>query len=227
MQLKTNLHFHTADDPRDRIPYTAYEGIDAAARLGFEVLAMTCHNKVAHTQEYAQYAKEKNILLISGIELDIGETPGETRHLVVLNCDTDAERIQTFDDLRAYKDRHPQIFVLAPHPYYPYHTRSISLHKYTDRYAHLLDAIEHSWFYSRTLNFNRRAEQAAFRHNLPLIATSDTHTLEWLDSDYCVIETSEKSPEAVFAALRQRAFVNITRPKKLLREMLLPLFFRT
>ena len=223
MLFKANLHFHTNDDPRDYVAYSTKEGIDRAAALGFNVLALTCHNKVAWTPEYAAYADKRGITLISGIECSIGEKAGERRHLVLLNCNRDAERIRTFQDLEVYKAKHPELFVLAPHPYYPHIGRTIGLMEYTDRYAHLFDAIEHSWFYTSFLNKNTLASEAARRHTLPLIATSATHLMDFLDTDYCSIEAEARTPEALFKSLRAGLFRNVTRPKKFIREFIIPI----
>lgn len=223
MLLKTNLHFHTGDDPRDYVAYSTKEGIDRAATLGFKVLALTCHTKVVWTPAYADYAAECGITLLSGIECELGETEGERRHVVLLNCGHDAERIQTFRDLERYKKEHADVFVLAPHPYYPHPVRTISLMEYTDRYAHLFDAIEHSWFYSKRLNKNIPAIEAARRHNLPLVATSDTHFMDFLDTDYCIVEAETRTPKDIFDSLRAGLFRNVTRPKRFVRELIIPL----
>ena len=227
MFLKTNLHFHTNDDPKDYIAYSTKEGIDRASTLGFNVLALTCHNKVAWTPEYAAYADERGITLLSGIECDIGEVAEEKRHLVLLNCDSDAEHVRTFHDLAQYKKEHPDVFVLAPHPYYPHIGRTISLMEYADRYAHLFDAIEHSWFYTKHLNKNKLAIEAAKRHSLPLVATSDTHFMDFLDTDYCVIEAKSRTLGDTFKALRAGSFKNVTRPKRFIREFVIPVMVHT
>ena len=67
MRIKTNLHFHTSDDPEDSIDYDFYEGVDRAAALGFGALAITCHNKFVDDPEYEKYAEKRGILLIHGI----------------------------------------------------------------------------------------------------------------------------------------------------------------
>jgi len=223
MQLKANLHFHTADDPKDAVLYSTKEGIDRAAELGFNVLALTCHTKVAWTPEYAAYAEARGITLLSGIECNIGEIAGEKRHVVLLNCGRGAEHVRTFYDLERYKKEHPGVFVLAPHPFYPHLSDTISLMEYTDKYAHLFDGIEHSWFYTTFLNKNLPAIEAAKRHNLPLIATSDTHFTNFLDTDYCIIDAADQTPEAILDSLRAGSFKNVTRPKRFIREFLIPI----
>ena len=220
MILKSNLHFHTNEDPTHSIDYSIFEGIEHASNLGFEVLALTCHNEVVSTDEHREYALSKNVLLISGVEINIGERPEDSRHLLILNCDSEAEEITTFKDLEIYKKSHPEIFIIAPHPFFPSFFKKESLLEYTEKYLHLFDALEHSWFYSNLINRNIPAINLSKNKNLPLIATSDTHFMDFLNTDYCLIETDTKTPEAIFKSLRNNSFKNITRPKKLLKEMI-------
>ncbi len=224
MHLKTNLHSHTGDDPRDFVPYTTREGIDHAALHGFDALALTCHQKAAWAPEYAAYAAKRGILLIPGVELDMHETDGSTgrrgRHLIILNCDKDAERVRTFSDLYDYRTAHPQSFVLTPHPF---SYGNFSLKKFLEKHIHLIDAIEHTWFHSPRFNRNKKAAYAAVRHQLPMIVTSeDAHTFDNLHTDYALVDAEEKTIPSLFGAIRQHKITNVTHPKKLVREMALP-----
>lgn len=221
MKIKTNLHFHTAEDIHDPgISYTAEEGIREAARLGFGALALTLHERVGWTPSLADYARKHGLLLIPGIEKNIGITRNGKRHTLILNADHDAERVETYSDLARYRRARPDIFVIAAHPYFPGPT----CHRHnTERFIHLFDGIEHSWFYARSWNKNIPAEHTANMHNKPFIATSDTHFYTFLDTDYAVIEAREHSIPALFEALRNGAFKNYTRPKNLLSEMAYPL----
>ena len=212
MKLKCNIHFHTADDPQDRfITYTFAEGIMKAAELGFEVIALTCHNKFINLPTYHNLALKHNILLIAGVEKTI-----EGRHVVILNPDETIKNVSNFDDLITYKNSRPEIFILAPHPFF---YGNYSLKEKLESHINLFDAIEYSWFYSKWLNRNKDAEKAAQKHNLPLIATSDTHDLWCLDKSYAVIDIKEKTMTAVFDALRKGEFQNITSPCKFWRDM--------
>lgn len=211
MNLKTNIHFHTQDDPRDRIQHTFYEGIKKAKTLGFEVIALTCHQKFINLPEYRDYASSQNVLLIPGIEKNI-----EKRHVVILNPDQEVEKVETFNDLEKYKQNHPDIFILAPHPYF---YGNFSLKGKLDQYIHLFDAIEHSWFYSHWFNRNKRGGATAKKYHLPFIATSDTHELNLLDISYAVIDTEEKTIKGVFKAIKNNNFTNVTSPRKFWKEM--------
>lgn len=219
MRLKANLHFHTEDDPEDsQINYTFYEGVDKAAELGFEVIALTCHDKYIDSAAYKQYAASKNILLIPGIEKNI-----EKRHVIILNADPAVESVNTFEKLENYKKDRPDIFLIAPHPYF---YTSYCLKEKLEQNIHLFDAIEYSWFYSKNVNPNIRGELIAKKYNLPLIAASDTHNLGFLNTSYALIKAEEKTETAIFNAIRSHKFQNITSPRKFWREMVWQVILR-
>lgn len=209
MQLKTNLHLHTIEDPMDGdiISYSAHQAIDYAASKGFEVLAFTLHNAFYYNEELSAYAAQKNILLIPGIEKSI-----EGRHVLILNADKQAEQIQTLAALRAYRAVRSDILVIAPHPYY---YGNISLKEKLLEQSELFDALEQSWFYKGIFNRNQKAAQAATRLHKPFIATSDLHVLSRLENSYALIETTEKTVSAVLQSIRAGAFKNYSRPASL------------
>lgn len=212
MILKTNLHLHTNDDPQDKINYSFYQMIDVASALGFRVLALTCHNKIIFSQAYSDYAAAKNILLIPGIEKTI-----ENKHVVILNPAPEAETLKSFAALADYRRRYPASFILAPHPFF--YSR-ICLKEKLIVHPKLFDAIEYSWFYARFFNCNKKAESFAKSHNLPFIATSDTHDLKFLETSYALIESKTKQPIDIFNAIRQKRFTNFSQPRKFLTEIL-------
>ncbi|MEK7648716.1 MAG: PHP-associated domain-containing protein [Patescibacteria group bacterium] len=212
MKLKANLHFHTREDPQDSIPYTLHEGIDEAARLHFDVLALTLHNRFGYTKDAAEYARERGILLIPGIEKTI-----HGRHVVLLNCDSDAESIVSFEALAEYRKNHPDCFVLAPHPYYAV----FSLKEKLEQYSDLFDAVEWSWYYSSWFHSaNDSAREFAKNHTKPFIATSDTHRLRYLNRSYAMIDAESKDTLNIISALRRGMFENISRPSSLLVEII-------
>lgn len=211
MRFKTNLHFHTGDDPQDLVRYTFYKGIDEAERLGFHVLGLTCHNIVVDRPEYDRYAEEHGILLIHGVERRI-----EDAHVVILNIDKSAERVNTFAELKIFRENHPECFILAPHPWFP---GGFSLCEKLERNISLFDGVEHSWFYSKWLNWNKRGARSAQNHDLPYIATSDTHQLRFLDTGYAMVETEEKTAAGILGAIKKNRFQNITSPRSFLKDM--------
>ena len=156
MILKTSLHFHAAEDEKISL-YGIYEAIDYAEEKGFDVLAYTPHRKFLFKKEYAQYAAKREILFIPGMEGEI-----KKRHFIILNCDKKAEEIKSFEDLKNYKIKNPQILVVAPHPFV-FSARSLNgeLLKHVD----LFDAVEMSVFSNKMFNFNKKAAVIAEKYN--------------------------------------------------------------
>ncbi|MFA6407723.1 MAG: PHP-associated domain-containing protein [Candidatus Paceibacterota bacterium] len=211
MKYKTNLHFHSSDDPQDNISYSFKDGLEKARAFGFDVLALTCHHIFVATPEMHRMAKEYGILFIPGVERSI-----QKKHVVILNPDQEVEHVSTFEDLAEYRRMHPEILVIAPHPYF---RGGFSLNKELDEHIELFDAIEYSWFYSKWFNNNKKAERTAKLHNLPFIATSDTHDLRFIDKSYALIEAKEKTIPAIFSAIREKRFTNISSPRKVFRDL--------
>ncbi len=212
MKIKANLHFHTKDDIEDKekaamvADYDLFQGLDEAKRLGFDALAVTCHDFVTNDQKYYEYAKQLGINLIRGIEKTV-----EKKHVVILNADKSAEKISTFNDLRAYRKEHPESFFLAPHPFF---NGGVSLGPKLKEHADLFDAIEYSWFHFKLLNLNGEACLFAKKRGLPLIATSDTHDLAMLATSYAVVDAEDSSTASVLEALRAGRFINVSPPAR-------------
>jgi len=217
MKIKTNLHFHTNDDPSDPITYSMKEGIDKAVSLGFGALAITCHQKFAWTKEYDEYAKSKGLVLIPGIEIYAGTTFAEARrHILVLNAQSDVEKVRTFDQLSAYKKEHPEVFVIAPHPYF---YGNFCLKDFLEKHIGLFDAIEQSWFYSRWFNRNTKAKAVAEKYKLPFVSTSDTHFFDFLDTNYCTVDAENATSEAILFAIKMGKIENTTSPRNFWKDM--------
>src|SRR5438034_9753359 len=68
--LKAELHSHCSLDPMDyRVCEHSPEGlIKEAARLGYEVLAITCHNLDVWNEDLSEYARSLGITLLPGME---------------------------------------------------------------------------------------------------------------------------------------------------------------
>ena len=206
MKYKINLHTHTDEDPQDFVNYSIYECLNTASSLGFGAIALTCHNKFINNDEYIKYAESKGILLISGIEKTI-----QKRHIVILGCGVNIENIQTFNGLREYKKLNPNIFIIAAHPCFP---GGYSLtEKELISNKGLFDAIEYSWFYTKYINFSKSGAVLAESLGIPIVATSDTHELQLLNSGYITIELGEKTPSAIFESIRRGAFKNFSEPQ--------------
>lgn len=194
--LKVELHCHTNDDPEDYfISYTSKQLIDHYAKLRFDVVAITLHNKRLHTKELVNYAKKKGILLISGIEKTI-----EGRHVLLYNIsEKELRSITTLDDVRAAKKRNPTILAIAPHPFHPLvHSLGSKLKKNID----IFDAVEWSWYYHRWCNPNKKSKKIAEKHHKPMVGTGDVHFLKYVGKTYSLIN-SEKDVTSVIEAVKK------------------------
>jgi predicted metal-dependent phosphoesterase TrpH len=189
--LKVELHAHTSDDRVDRIPYSVPQLIDRAVTLGYQALAITLHERQLDLRPFTAYAAERGVVLIPGIERSI-----QGRHTLLLNFRSGAEDVRTFEDLARLKRRLPGL-VVAPHPFFP---ASSCLGDYLDRYPALFDAVERNAMFTASVDFNRRAERWAARHNKPVVGNCDVHRLQQLGTTYSLID-AEPHPDDICAAI--------------------------
>lgn len=219
MMLKASLHIHTIEDRVEGyiIKYNVYELIDWAAQLGFQVLGLTCHKKVVYQDDYVEYAASRGVLLLLGVELQMRKKI--TRNdIVVLNISPkearQLEKINSFEKLFEYKKKHPEIFILAPHPLAD---RRVSMgKKKLIKHMEMFDGIEHCWYYTRRLfNPNKKAVKITQEFSKPFLATSDTHFLKYFNTDYILIEAEKLEVKSVFEAIRRGSYVNVSKPKKI------------
>lgn len=205
-RLKADLHTHTADDPFDRIDYSAEMLIDSVAAAGVRVLAITCHELDVYSPYLADYARRRGVLLVPGIEKFI-----EKKHVLILNPAPEHLSAHTFDEFRAI-GRRGAVFI-APHPYYP---APHSLLSDFVRNIDLFDAVEYCSVYFRGANPNRWAERIAKARGLPMIGTSDTHWLPYHDATISHI-TAEPTVDGVLDAIRAGRVELETKPLPLAR----------
>lgn len=202
--LKADLHLHTAEDPLDRVRYTAKELISKAADENYDVISITNHHQMTFNSDLSSYARERGILLIPGVELTI-----QRRHVLVLNPPPD-RMCTDFHSLS--KLRRPETLIVAPHPYFP---GTYSLNGYLLKHHKLFDALEYCHFYSSMINFNQKALRVCQSHGFPLVGNSDAHFLSQLGTTYSLIY-AEKNLHSIFAAIRGNRVEVVTRPLKTL-----------
>ncbi len=204
--LKAELHCHIDKDPDDShfISHSAIDLINRAAELDFKILAITCHNHVYSNPETNEYAKKKNILLLHGAELNL-----EGKHTLVYNITNEQiKKIKTFQDLKELKQKHPELFVIAPHPF---HYFPNCLKQNIQKYPDLFDAWEFSFFYTNWFNPNKKTAKLAKRYNKQLVGNSDVHFLKDLGRTYTLIESSPDKNE-IFRAISDGKTNIITTP---------------
>lgn len=175
---RCDIHLHSGDDPQDGLPYSTDALFARAAARGLHVVSLTLHDAWSYSEGLAARARDHGLFLIPGIEKTI-----EGRHVLIYNADRDAEAIESFADLRDYK--RPEMFVMAPHPFFPAKT---CLREKLLEHIDVFDAVEFAWFYHPKLNWNRMAERVAAEHGLPLVCTSDSHSLDRVGTCYSTVD---------------------------------------
>ncbi len=204
MKIGINLHLHTNDERVDKIHYSFREALEVSKSLGINIVALTCHDYFINNEEYMLEAKNMDMLFIPGIEKTL-----EGAHVIILNCDTEVEKLTTLNELREYKKTRPDIFIMAPHPFIPVSSLNNKLIQYGD----VFDAVEMTWFYSNIINPNIKGKRAAEQLNLPFIATSDAHRINNIKTGYAIIDIEELNIPSVFESIRNRKFENVNNPK--------------
>jgi predicted metal-dependent phosphoesterase TrpH len=200
--LKCQFHVHTSGDLVDHVPYSPQELIKKAQQFAYDVVAITCHRKVVFTKALQNYAREHNIILISGIELEI-----DNKHILAINISPDIEKVKTYQDLREYKAAHPNCLIIAPHPFFPIKSIKEKLIENID----IFDAIENSFCYTTTKNHNEKALATAKKYHKPFVATSDCHFLKNLNLGYTLVD-SKKDDNSIIKAVKQNKISIIHAP---------------
>lgn len=192
-KLKIDLHTHTAEDPYEKISYTAFQLIDRASQIGLDALAITNHNVVTYNKELVRYAENKGILLIPGVEATFSKG-----HVLIINPDFKKSPFnRPLKDLAKIKNE--ENLIIAPHPFFP---TSKSLK--SDLLSHLVyfDAIEFSFYYNHFINRNKKAVIVANQHKIPLVGASDCHNIRQLGTSYTLVE-AEKELLSIIEAIKK------------------------
>ncbi len=198
--FRVELHSHCQGDPVDTyLGYSLFQHIDRAKEVGLDAVAVTWHRKICTVPEAFEYARERGVLLIPGMEAEV-----ERRHLVVLNlAEGDLPAEPTWNQIRALRRRKPDVLVFAPHPFYPHPS---CLGKTMDDHVDCIDAVEWciihvNWLPNR-VNPNLRAARWAHKHGKTLVAASDAHTLAAIGKNASMVEADELTIESLFAGIR-------------------------
>ncbi len=199
--LKADMHMHSREDRRDVVDYTAKELIDYLASLNFDVMSFTFHDQSFKSKEIEKYAKSKGILIIPGIERRI-----EGIDILIYNVPHEkAMEVKTLEDLKKIKNKNS--LIIAPHPFFVIN----SIGKKIERYIDDVDGLEHSSYYTRLVNRNRKALEIAKKHNKPVVGNTDAHYLFQIGSNYTLID-AEKNVDSVIKAIKENKVKLETRP---------------
>lgn len=200
--LKVDLHTHTSEDPQDRITYNAYQLIDRAALKNFDAISITNHDFVLYTDKLAEYAKNKGILLIPGMEITLSN-----KHVLLINpgfrSNPKGRSLSELENIKTESN-----LIIAPHPFFP-QCRALKSELFS--YLSYFDAIEFSHCYNRFFNLNKKAVKAAASYDLPLIGTSDCHSLWEFGTTYFFVD-AEKNVPSIIKAVKQGKIRTVSSP---------------
>jgi predicted metal-dependent phosphoesterase TrpH len=201
--LKADLHVHCGLDPEDYrlCRYSAEQAISEAARLGYNILAFTCHNSDIWTRDLSDFADSLGITLIPGMEV----TVEGGRHVLVYNFRTGCEHLNTFSKIRRLS--RADTLVIAPHAYFPGRT---CLRKQLLEHIDVFDAIERSGFFADGLDFNRRSLRIAEKHGKPIVGNGDIHMLWQLGKTFTWIYSEPGVTQVLDAVRHGRVRVEAT-----------------
>ena len=193
--LKAEMHAHCSLDPEDYgfCAFSPEQLIREAAQQGFSILSITCHNLNIWTNDLSDYARSHGITLIPGMEI----TVEKTRHVLAYNLDTEPERVDTLEKIRARANGNS--LIVAPHPFYP--GRSCLRTRF-EKNLDLFDAVEYSGFVVPGLNFNRRTLKIAEKQNKPVLGCGDVHQLWQLGKTFTWIY-AEPEIESIISAIKK------------------------
>ena len=219
--VKADFHIHTGSDRKDGLKYSDEAVIDIAVRHGFRVLAITNHKYPTVTAEQIEYAASKGLLLIPGVEMNIG-----WKHVLLLNVTIDDSdevlAIKDFDDLRRFKAERKKlaeekdVMVIAPHPFF-FHVTCLG--RALEENIDVFDAIEYSFFFCDSFNRNKKALNIAERYNKPVVFCSDLHVLDRLGESYCLLEIPGKDRSGVLKFSTVKKAIVAGRIKNKIRVM--------
>jgi hypothetical protein len=201
--IRVDLHAHTADDPEDRVPFTAQDLIAHAAGVGYGALAITLHDAAFDPAPLAAFARQHGVRLLPGVERTI-----ERSHVLLINFPAAAAMAVTrLEDIAPLKAAHPHGLVVAPHPFYP--IGSALGRRRLDAFAPLWDAIEVNALHVRGLDWNRAAIAWAAAHGRPLVGNGDVHRLTQLGRTWSEVDVDvppempdANAANAICAAIR-------------------------
>lgn len=196
--LKIDFHTHTKYSVNDLLRHSPKDIVDRALALGFDALAITDHDTGRGYYSVRDYARKKGLLLVPGIELTLSG-----KHVLALNAgeglmNSNGGHGLTLDNLESIKDENEGVFLVAVHPWFPL---GHCLKSLVFNYIRFFDAIELNSYYSRHVDFNKKAFEAARRFGKPLVGFSDAHFLDDFGAIYTLVD-ADRSVDSILDALR-------------------------
>ena len=189
--MKTDLHIHTSYSYDSTA--SPKKMVDAALRKGINCMAITDHNEVKGSLEAAEYAQEKPILIIPGIEIKSreGDILGLNVKRIIPSGLSAKETIE--------KIKEEGGLAIIPHPFgwiCSFKGDLISLLKEIDG----IEVLNASIFGPG----NKIALDFAQKFNLPFTAGSDAHESNMVGKVYLEIPGDNLSIEEILSQIKNK-----------------------
>ncbi len=190
--MKCDLHCHTGYSYDSTAKPT--EMVEAALQKGINCLAICDHGEVKGAREAIEYAKDRPILIIPGIEIKSkkGDILGLNVEKIIPNKLSVKETIQKIKELGG--------LAIIPHPF----GWSCSFKGKLEELVSDMDGIEvlNASIFGRG---NKKALIFSQKHSLPLTAGSDAHFPNFVGRVYLEIPGDNLSTEEVLNQIKKRA----------------------
>jgi predicted metal-dependent phosphoesterase TrpH len=190
--LSVELHTHSALSYDGRDPVE--ELLEEANAAGLDALAVTDHDEIDASLEAARLAPEYDLLGIPGIEVS-----SDAGHVLGLGVETAIPEGLSFHETIDRIHDHGGI-AIVPHPFQE--LRKGVLRAVSKEDLRAADAIE--VYNSRLLTgrANRQAKRLAQEFGMPMTAGSDAHIAEMVGQAFTVVDTDERSVDAILDGIR-------------------------
>ena len=189
--MKTDLHIHTSYSYDSTA--SPKKMVDAALRKGINCMAITDHNEVKGSLEAAEYAKERPILIIPGIEIKSreGDILGLNIKRIIPSGLSAKETIE--------KIKEEGGLAIIPHPFgwiCSFKGDLMSLLKEIDG----IEVLNASIFGPG----NKKALNLSEKYNLPFTAGSDAHESNMVGKVYLEIPGDNLSIEEILNQIKNK-----------------------
>ncbi|MDI6602562.1 MAG: PHP domain-containing protein [Patescibacteria group bacterium] len=187
--MKCDLHCHTSYSHDSTT--SPEEIVEAALKKGINCLVISDHGEIKGAQEAIEYAKDKPILIIPGIEIKSkeGDILGLNVKEIIPNKLSAEETIKKIKELGG--------MVIIPHPFGWFC-------KFKGNLKNLVSEIDGIEVLNASIfgKGNKIALDFARKHNLPLVAGSDAHFPNLVGQAYIEIPGNNLSVEEILNQIK-------------------------